>query len=272
MFHLGKQATTAQVISSLRSIFCQCSVPNVFCSDGGPQFIAKAFADFLSTWGITHDTSSPYYPQSNGRAEAAIKSIKKLIKRCWHCPPASMNIDEWTKALLQYRNTPPASGKSPAQLVYGHPVQDTLPAHRRAFAPEWQKANHLAEDAAAKAHDKLEKRYNSRSRPLPDLAVGNRVAVQHPVSKAWDKYGIIVETLQNRDYLVKLVTGRVLRRNRRFIRRRYPVIPGPPPSAPHPTAALAPPTGHVPPADVSTTPQRQSSRPRRPPRRLIEQC
>jgi len=52
----------------------------------------------------------------------------------------SFNEDKLARALLQYRNTPCVKdGLSPAQKLYGHPVQDTLLVHNKAFAPEWQK-------------------------------------------------------------------------------------------------------------------------------------
>ena len=74
--------------------------------------------------GFTSSISSPYYPQSNGKAEVAVKSMKKIIRAAWN----GRHLDE--KALLQYRNTPSRRDRlSPAQKLYGHPVQDTLPAH-----------------------------------------------------------------------------------------------------------------------------------------------
>ena len=35
--------------------------------------------DFLSRWGVLHRLSSAYNPQSNGRAELAVKSTKRLL-------------------------------------------------------------------------------------------------------------------------------------------------------------------------------------------------
>ena len=36
-------------------------------------------------------------------------------------------------------------GLSPSHKVFGHPVQDTLPAHHRSFLPEWQRPIATAE-------------------------------------------------------------------------------------------------------------------------------
>lgn len=45
-------------------------------SDNGPQFIAKDFKEFIRVTGMTHVRTSPYYPQSNGKAERWHKTVK----------------------------------------------------------------------------------------------------------------------------------------------------------------------------------------------------
>ena len=47
----------------------------------GPQFSSREFAEFASSYGFEHRTSSPYYPQSNGMVERAVKTVKKLLKQ-----------------------------------------------------------------------------------------------------------------------------------------------------------------------------------------------
>jgi transposase InsO family protein len=37
-------------------------------SDNGPQFVARDFKQFIRVAGMTHARTSPYYPQSNGKA------------------------------------------------------------------------------------------------------------------------------------------------------------------------------------------------------------
>ena len=46
--------------------------------DNSPQFASAKFQDF--SWDFEHRASSPAYPQSNGRAENAVKTVKRLIK------------------------------------------------------------------------------------------------------------------------------------------------------------------------------------------------
>lgn len=49
-------------------------------SDNGSQFISKEFRVFLAQVGMTHTTTSPYYPQSNGKLERCNKTIKEFLR------------------------------------------------------------------------------------------------------------------------------------------------------------------------------------------------
>ena len=84
-----------------------------------------------------HDVQS-HYPQSNDFAKAHAKAMKALVPQCWEINSCITNADKWAKGLLQWCNNPWADGISPAQVVYGHPIYDTLPVHKHAFALEWQ--------------------------------------------------------------------------------------------------------------------------------------
>ena len=97
---MGHNTTTPRLNAVLRQSFCRTGVPDILWSDQGPQFIAKLFQEFAKKWGFKHLTSSPLYPQSNGRAEATVKSMKKLIRAAW----TGRSLDEGTltRALLQY--------------------------------------------------------------------------------------------------------------------------------------------------------------------------
>ena len=78
---MRQNTTVRSLIIALREYFSRTVVPDVIWSDGGPQFPSHEFATFLLEWGREHNMSSPGYPQSNGKAEAAVKSMKKLIRR-----------------------------------------------------------------------------------------------------------------------------------------------------------------------------------------------
>ena len=62
-------------------MFSEHGIPEVLRSDNGPQYASAQFTDFCIALGISHETSSLHYPQSNGFAEACIKSAKHALQR-----------------------------------------------------------------------------------------------------------------------------------------------------------------------------------------------
>ena len=157
--------STSHLIQALTQLFYRTAVPDVLWSNDGPQFTSKLLNEFSKQWGFLHKTSSPHYPQSNGKIEATVKSIKRIIKTSWGS--RSLQADTMARALLQYRNTPSQKdGQSPAQKLFGRPMQDTLPAHRRSFAPEWQRSTIEAEQLAANTLAHSESYYNAHAQQL----------------------------------------------------------------------------------------------------------
>ena len=80
IYHVPQRhATSKSIISTLRTLFITYGVPEELSSDGGPQFKASLFEQFLAQWGVHHRNSSAEYPQSNGRAELGVKTAKRII-------------------------------------------------------------------------------------------------------------------------------------------------------------------------------------------------
>ena len=95
-------------------------------SDGGREFIATETQDFLRAWGVNHRVSSAYFAQSNGRAEAAVKSVKRLLQTATS-PCGSLDTDAFMVAMMAHRNTPDQeSGLTPAQVLYGRALSDAM--------------------------------------------------------------------------------------------------------------------------------------------------
>ena len=122
-------ATSKSIISTLRTLFISYGVPEELSSDGGPQFKASLFEQFLAQWGVHHRNSSAEYPQSNGRAELGVKTAKRIIMSNTSAN-GSLDNDKVARALMQYRNTPlPHINLSPAQILYHRQLRDHLPVH-----------------------------------------------------------------------------------------------------------------------------------------------
>lgn len=116
------QLTSREVIRKLRSQFARHGIPDICMSDNGPQFASAEFADFAHLWEFDHITSSPHYPQSNGKAEQAVKVAEQILKKAKHS-----KSDPYL-ALLDYRNTPTQHvGTSPAMRLMGRRTKTFLP-------------------------------------------------------------------------------------------------------------------------------------------------
>ena len=104
-------------------------------TNGGPPFSAYSFQQFLKYWAVKQKISSVAYPQSNRRAELAVKTAKRLIRDCTG-HQGSLDNDMAAQAILQYRNTPiQGIGLSPAQLLLHRRLQDYIPSHPHLYKP-----------------------------------------------------------------------------------------------------------------------------------------
>ena len=63
----------------MKSIIARHGIPEEIITDNEPQFAAAKFKQFADKYGFRHKTSSPHYPQANGEAERAVKTIKQLL-------------------------------------------------------------------------------------------------------------------------------------------------------------------------------------------------
>ena len=56
-------------------------LPHIIKSDNGPCYNSKEFQQFLQCYSITHQTSSPNHPRSNGFVERMVGVAKKLMDK-----------------------------------------------------------------------------------------------------------------------------------------------------------------------------------------------
>ena len=246
------KTTTEAVTKRLRSWFIDLGFPHTIRSDGGPQFRTD-FQLFCESNGIKHELASAYHPQSNGLAEAAVKSAKHLLIKC------SQENEDFDLALATWRNTPRADGYSPAQLFFGRrqrqPSLPTLPHHHNDINP----------DAAHAARNKTRFETIARREPhateLPQLNNGDLVRVQNPHTKLWDSTATIAQRRPDGLSYIISQNGKLFLRNRKFLKPEI-TQPSPPTttSATKLTAAKAEPTLTPHPAAKEETPLRRSSR------------
>ena len=102
-----KRQDTATVTGQLLDWFTEFGWPSAIRTDGSPQFRTE-FAHFCNQNGIKHELSSPYNPESNGLAEAAVKNVKAIITRC------NREKESIKLAIAAWRNMARTDGISPA--------------------------------------------------------------------------------------------------------------------------------------------------------------
>ena len=117
-----------------------------------------------------------------------------------------------------FRNTPRSpTDLSPAQLVFGRHLNDSLPFSRQMLRP--QNRYEIERRRLEIREGQRQKNNASKRRELPLLRPGQRVRFQDPSTKRWEHTGKVIgfgET--DRDYWVKDdEKARRYRRNRRHI-------------------------------------------------------
>ena len=112
---------------SARHIFATFGVLDDLDSGQGPEFVAGETQEMLKRWGVNHDPSSAYFPQTNGRAEVAVRINKRILDDNFG-PNGSLGDDKVVRALLQLRNTLYRyCGLSSAEALFGRRLKDSVP-------------------------------------------------------------------------------------------------------------------------------------------------
>ena len=79
MRKLGTDATSNNVIRTLKQIFSEHGVPTKLISDHGTQYTSEAFVNFAKDWSFDHSTSSPRYPKSNRFIARHVLTVKAVL-------------------------------------------------------------------------------------------------------------------------------------------------------------------------------------------------
>ena len=203
-----KSLKTSNITKILKEWFNNFGWPERIRTDNGPQYRSE-FDEFCKDFNIIHENSSPYYAQSNGLSEAAVKQMKHLMKK------VNENFNEFSTRLLEFRNTQNVSGKSPAQMFFGRRLRSQLPHLPGANDLDIANAKKGAEQRKSCIKD-------SKNRPgiaLPELTIGQKVLTQNPLSNAWENKGVISNIRPSkRSYDVEYDTGQTFIRNRKYLR------------------------------------------------------
>ena len=197
------------VIRKLKAHFARYGIPDVVMSDNGPQFSSERFAKFAETWEFQHDTSSPGHSQSNGKAESAVKTAKKLMKR------AELSKSEIYLSFLDHRNTPNDSGYSPAQCLMNRRTKTLLPVTSNLLKPEISVNRHRS---LCVSQQRQKSYYDKHSKDLRSLEEGDVVRMKPIHGQQWKK-ATVCKRLADRSYRVETSDGGTYTRNRVHLRK-----------------------------------------------------
>ena len=191
-------------------MFSRFGIPDTIVSDNGPQFSSDEFATFCQKWSIEHVTSSPHYPQSNGKAENAVKTVKKLFNKC-----KSSGQSEYL-ALLDWRNTASEGMKtSPAQRLMGRRSKTLLLTPTTLLQPLYNTRDDLL--ALLKQKKKQRHHYDKRAKPLKPLLPGDSVWLRLPEQSTWSR-GTCKQQMAPCSYHAEW-NGNIYRRNRHDLKK-----------------------------------------------------
>ena len=170
----------------LSMIVTELGLPHKIRSDNGPCYNSKEFQQFLQCYSITHQTSSPNHPRSNGFIERMVGVAKKLRDK------AGKEGKPWISGLFDYRVTPQSGSiASPLQLMTQcTPREKNLPQLSSALgAPEMHQT-----------HQELIKRQGSNSKPerkYQELLPGMPIWMQHRQNATWEPATVVNQCAPN---------------------------------------------------------------------------
>ena len=125
-------STSDAVNSCLTGHFARYGILDILVSDNGPQFSSDAFRKFSSDWAFTHETIFPGNSQANGAVEAAVKIMKRLMRKC------KASEEDLLLGLLNLRNTPTEGlNTSLAQRLLGLCTKSMVPTTVTLLKPSY---------------------------------------------------------------------------------------------------------------------------------------
>lgn len=177
------------LIEELRNLFATFGIPERLVTDNGPSFVSAEIEDFLKKNGVTHVTSAPYHPATNGQAERMVFETKQALAKdqsgTFACRLARY-------LLKQHTTVSTATGRTPAALMFGRELSTAL---ARIQPPPAEK----------EASDQ------SGTKSLRGVAVGKSVFFRNfQGSPAWME-GTVLKRLGHRSWLIKSKSGTVRR-------------------------------------------------------------
>ena len=176
--------------TELSMIVIELGLPHIIRSDNGPCYNSKEFQQFLQCYSITHQTSSPNHPKSNGFVERMVGVAKRLMNK------AGKEGKLWISGLFDYRVVPQSGSiASPLQLLTQcTPREKNLPQLPSALgAPEMYQT----------CQELIKRQGNKPERNYIELAPGAPVWLQHRQNATWEPATVVNQCTPNSYWIMQ---------------------------------------------------------------------
>ena len=203
-------STSAVVCAEIATIVTELGLPHIIRSDNGPCYNSKEFQKLLQCYNITHHTSSPHHPRSNGFVERMVGVAKKLMDK------AGSEGKPWISGLYEYRVTPQSGSiASPLQLITQRtPREKDLPQ-----LPSTLGAQEMYETC----QELIRRQPNKPERNYIELTPGMAVWVQHRQNTSWEPATVVSQSSSNSYWIMQendTDQSKVYRRTRSMLKIR----------------------------------------------------
>lgn len=190
------QTTSTAVIAVLRSLFATFGVPQKVVSDNGAAFVSVEMQRFCTDNGVSHITSAPYHPATDGQAERYVGELKTALARDKSGPMRCRLV----RFLFRQQNIiHQTTGITPAVAMFERELSAHLDQIKRAPEPT----------------EKQEKLSKNRQ-----LVAGEEVMVRQFLKEPKWISGVFEKQIGPRSWNVRCGRGGVVRRHLNQIRKR----------------------------------------------------
>ena len=183
-------STSAAVCAELATIVTELGLPHIIRSDNGPCYNSKEFQQFLQCYNITHHTSSPHHPRSNGFVERMVGVAKKLMDK------AEKEGKPWISGLYEYRVTPQSGSIAlPLQLITQCiPREKDLPQLLSTLG---------AQEMYQTQQELIKRQQNKPEKSYIELTPGTPVWVQHRQNTTWEPATVVSQCTTNSYWIMQ---------------------------------------------------------------------
>ena len=183
-------SSSAVVCAEIATIVTELGLPHVIRSDNGPCYNSKEFQQMLQRYNITHQTSSPHHPRSNGFVERMVVIAKKLMDK------AGSEGKPWISGLYEYRVTPQSGSiASPLQLI-------TQRTPREKYLPQLP-STLGAQEMYGTRQEILKRQPVQPERSYIELTPGMAVWVQHKQNTSWEPAIVTSQSSSNSYWIMQ---------------------------------------------------------------------